>query len=216
MKYRTCPGCGWEYPFSFTKTKCKSCKTQFTEQICVGCKELKPTETFRKYKSGKNKGHIVLECKECNKTRREIWIKDNPEMKKARIKRVVVKRNARLEARFAEWLELTTLPFKPMTDAQWLETCAYFDGCAICGSEHIESRGFFLPFKEGGRYASWNMFPMCGTCATRTRSVKNPFRWVDNSVGTAKLSGLTPERGRKIIEYLTKQIEEASNVTPTD
>jgi hypothetical protein len=94
-----------------------------------------------------------------------------------------------------------------MSEQQWLEACNYFNGCAICGSEDIETREFFVPFSKGGRYTAWNMFPLCGKCAIHTKPAANPFIWLDDYLGKAKDLGLNDYRKERLIEYMLLQIE---------
>ena len=109
-----------------------------------------------------------------------------------------------------DWLEkLQKLPFKVMNEEEWLETCRYFGGCAICGNEYIETRHFFIPFEEGGRYAVWNMIPLCGSCAAGLpKSIGNPFKWFDKYFGNAEALGLNEERKNKLVSYLYNKMKE--------
>lgn len=63
-----------------------------------------------------------------------------------------------------------------LTEEEWLEACRYFEGCAYCGSEDISTRGFLIPFKDGGEYAAWNVLPLCDKCGTRSIRQPNIFR----------------------------------------
>lgn len=153
----------------------------------------------------------MLQCKPCILERTKKYAKDNPDKPRAAMARKRERANNISEAKYEKWLKLTELHFKPVTEEQWIEACSYFEGCAICGEEHIESRQFFVPFEEGGRYAAWNIFPMCGKCSTYARKIKNPFKWIDRSIGTASLLGLTPERSERLQAYLLSKIEEVTN-----
>jgi len=130
-----------------------------------------------------------------------------PEQNRQRVNMYIGQKRSIAGIKYADWLDLTNVEFKLMSEQEWLATCAYFDGCAICGEEYIETREFFVKFVEGGRYASWNMFPMCSNCATKVRLAANPFIWLDDYLGAAKKLGLTEERKQKLLEYFILQIE---------
>jgi hypothetical protein len=171
-----------------------------------------PTEDFYQYKSGQNKGCLSRVCKKCTAKKKYDHDLKNPKQKIIRNKRFANKRYTELEQQYEDWFDKLSIQFKPMTEEQWLETCRYFNGCAICGSEHIETRQFFVPFEEGGKYAIYNMFPMCGECSKHVRITANPFLWLDKSFGTAKyVLGLTEERRQKLVNYLLSQIERCKN-----
>jgi hypothetical protein len=204
---RKCPKCNWEFPGCFTKTKCRFCGTFFETQWCLKCQQFKPIENFYWYKTGKNAGYLTRVCKTCNAEIKKEWDELFPEQKRIRANRFVANKLQQINTKYEEWLDLSKIDFKPMTEDEWLATCAYFDGCAICGCEHIEAREFFVPFAQGGKYASWNMFPMCGKCAGAVQKYKNPFRWLDKNLGTAKELGLTEERKKRLLEYFILQIE---------
>lgn len=106
-----------------------------------------------------------------------------------------------------QWLGNPALKFNMLTEDQWLQTVSYFRGCAICDDEHVEARTFLLPFQKGGRYAPWNMLPMCGKCARYSRRMSNPFTWLRNSY-VAKTLGLTTERRKMIEEYFIQKVRE--------
>jgi hypothetical protein len=108
-------------------------------------------------------------------------------------------------------MDMSKIDFKPMSENEWLSVCAYFEGCAICGEEHIETRQFLVPFKDGGRYASWNILPMCEKCSGVAKKYDNPFRWLHKSLGNAYKMGLTDERKNKILEYFILQMERCKN-----
>lgn len=113
---------------------------------------------------------------------------------------------------YEKFMADATINFKPMTEKDWLQTCSFFNGCAFCGSEHIESRQFFVQFNKGGRYAPWNMIPTCGTCAGFRRNNMNPFTWLDNRIGNEHiLKVLNTERKERLMEFLFLQVEKVKN-----
>lgn len=103
---------------------------------------------------------------------------------------------------FNEWQDrISKIPrtCKTLTEDQWIEAVKYFDGCAICGSESIDTRGYFIPFKYGGRYCNWNIIPMCEKCATNAKRTPGYFL-VSRPVDMLK-----------IIDYLEERIDAALN-----
>ena len=50
-----------------------------------------------------------------------------------------------------------------MTEDEWHKRCTFFRGCAICGGP-IEVRAKYFPAYLNGRYAPWNVIPLCSTC----------------------------------------------------
>lgn len=80
--------------------------------------------------------------------------------------------NKELFVIFSNAIKKSLLPFMnttPMTEQEWLNTCRYFKGCAMCGKHDIQIRQFFIPRKEGGRYVAGNMIPMDPECANMFR-----------------------------------------------
>ncbi len=80
--------------------------------------------------------------------------------------------------RFDLWLEkVRQVPadYPTLTEAQWLEACSFFNGCARCYSEEIDTRGFFVGRELGGRYCDWNVIPLCAKCAKMWRLDKSMF-----------------------------------------
>lgn len=55
-----------------------------------------------------------------------------------------------------------------LSEKEWLRTCGFFNGCAICGGP-IEMRGKFFHSRRGGAYTPWNVIPLCEYCGTRGR-----------------------------------------------
>ena len=204
---RICPNCGHAYPSSFTGTKCKFCGTFFNEQYCIVCKRVFPKDVFYT----RSNGYLTRRCPECNRKNARDWDNAHPEKRLERVYRFMNKRAKKADLSYNQWIEATSNLQSPiMSEDEWLETCRYFGGCAICGNEHIESRQFFIPFNDGGKYTSWNMFPLCGKCAAKLPlSLGNPFRWFDRYFGNAEELGLNEERRQRLIKYLQKQVNKA-------
>ena len=56
---------------------------------------------------------------------------------------------------------LSNLQINTLTEDEWLKACNHFDGCAMCSSDSIDARGYFIAFKEGGKYNRCNILPLC-------------------------------------------------------
>jgi hypothetical protein len=67
--------------------------------------------------------------------------------------------------------------YPTLTEAQWLEACRFFDGCARCSSKEIDTRGFFIGKALGGRYCDWNIIPLCTRCAKMWQLDKSMFKY---------------------------------------
>lgn len=214
---RKCLTCNWEYPPTYNRNKCKYCGGSFdvpyisgprlpTEVKCLKCLETKPADQFNLMRHRGRLKHRDY-CKSCEKLRHKERQKRNPETYKASVRRRYLAAVDRINKKYEEWLETSDVPFKVLSEKEWLDTCRYFGGCAVCGSDAIEARTFFVPFKEGGKYAAWNMIPVCGTCGTEATLTSNPFKWLKGA--NARKLGMTPERAVKIVDYLEQQIERA-------
>jgi len=193
----TNPECGWEFPLSYNLGKCRFCKSFIDIHQCSDCGEWKYLNNFYI----KNNGYKDNICKLCRSVRGNAFKQENPEWDLQYNRRYHADRRAAANKIYEDWKASTQLPFKPMTEEQWLEACAFFNGCALCGNPHIEARQFFIHFEDGGRYAPWNMYPVCGTCADHKRVTDNPFSWID------KQHFIKPERKERLIEYFIMQIE---------
>lgn len=205
---RICPGCKWEYPWTFQGTLCTFCKTEFAEQFCNTCEVWKPSTEFyaRTYPNGKT--YRRKECKVCMRERKKAHDRANRDQRYARDRRFIDKRRETLKQQYDEWRErIAKLPMKPLSEQQWLTTCSYFGGCAICGNEHIETREYFIPFVDGGTYTVWNIYPMCGNCAIKSKQINNPFAKFDKYLGANTRLNMAPENRDKLVGYLQSQIE---------
>jgi hypothetical protein len=127
-----------------------------------------------------------------------------PEAHLNRSRRLIARHREQANKKYEEWMDLSKVDFKLLTEKEWTEACVFFGGCAICGSEHIETRHFFVDFREGGRYTAWNVFPMCGDCSKKVRNYKNPFVWLDKYIGSIDMP---KERIDRMLEYFLMQIE---------
>lgn len=155
MDTKTCEKCGWVLPMRHPANHCPICKTWFKEGICTKCG--KPV-TFYRY--GKRT------CKECY----DKYVRtprDNQAMQQRRVDF------------YNEWVEkISKIPkdYPTLTEDQWMEAVKHFNGCALCKSDDVDTRGYFIPFKNGGRYCDWNIIPVCDKCATEIRLNPNYFK----------------------------------------
>lgn len=194
---KRCKGCGWEYPMSSPLHKCRFCGTVFTEGLCGRCG--KYSDKLRKC------GRLV--CPDCMKLCVKEWYDGQSKQAEDALK---------------DWMSLVNkIPtgYHTLTNAEWLEACAFFDGCAMCDNPHINTRGFFLPFKTGGRYSRWNVIPLCEDCAKKYGNYTNPFRAFHKRLGQNRMSidkamehyYNADRRLNKIVSYLRPRLEDAAN-----
>lgn len=187
MSTRTCKHCGWVYPHSFVGTKCTICGTDFDERFCPVCKQLLPLSAFSKTRAT------------CHKCRR-------PYENAFREKRL-----GAMDIKFEEWLaKVKKVPknYPTLTEAQWLEACKHFDGCARCSSNDVDSRGFFIDASLGGRYCDWNIIPLCERCANTWNLTKSVFRYTEKRDYNNR-SHEYRESLAGIIEYLGGKLDNA-------
>lgn len=186
-EYIECPKCGWRVPISYQGTHCPICKTAYTSGYCRLCGRF----TNKLYHS-----HV---CHECFRTAHNTYRKYNNES--------LYKKNI---ATFESWCkQIKDLPFKPITEDEWIKICITLNGCALCGSEDITTRGFFIPYAYGGRYTTWNTIPLCETCARYWESSSNPFEKIDKNFHKAnKDKNINQIQCAKTIHYLHHRILE--------
>ena len=90
----------------------------------------------------------------------------------------------RAKWRFEDWQHNMKLaPTTTLTEEEWLETVAHFNGCAICGADEIVTRGFLIDPANGGMCTVWNVLPMCSDCSKRIILYPNIFRVFKTQVG---------------------------------
>lgn len=192
MNTKTCKRCGWVYPITQPGPRCKICGEPFEHVVCTRCGTVVS-------------GHDLIRshswCRKCyNESNRPYKPKYNKQRVEAR------------EARFEAWLEkIKQVPknYPTLTEAQWLEACKFFNGCARCNSEDIDTRGFFIVAKLGGRYCDWNIIPLCERCAKTWNTTTSVFvtalyrDWQNrNSEYRDQLE--------KIVEYLEVKLDAAT------
>jgi len=183
---KTCEGCGWVYPITHPDKRCRFCGTPFKKRICKLCGQ------FAEVAKGENI------CKKCKS--KKVMASTTPEQALAKLQRHRARVRKKNEDKFNAWLEMISKvrkPIKTLTEDEWIRACMHFGSCATCESSSIDARGMFIPFKFGGRYAAWNIIPICDKCATALKFQHNPFIRYESGI-------LDP-----IVEYLHPILEEA-------
>lgn len=190
MNTKTCKRCGWVYPITQPGTKCHMCGETFEYIVCRLCGDICDASKIAN-------GNL---CKKCHS-------KLSGRTFKQRYRR----RMDRLDSQFDEWLHKVSLVpknYPTLTENQWLEACRFFNGCARCNSEDIDTRGFFIVAKLGGRYCDWNVIPLCEKCAKTWNITKSVFI-------TAMLRDYQNrnteyrDQLKKIVEYLEVKLDAA-------
>ena len=203
MPTKTCKNCGWVYPITQPGSRCLICGAPFDLVICRECGEVKPIEQMMP----NNKTW----CRQCYNA----YAKVKHHEYNKRFKSIS-------EARYNAWLDkVHKVPtdYPPLTEAQWLEACEYFKGCARCASEDIDARGFFIGRSLGGRYCDWNVIPVCEHCAKIWALDLNVFTYTRNKElinrrrsakgGRQVYTGVTdsPTEFRDSLENIIKYLE---------
>lgn len=197
MNTKTCSGCGWVYPIQYNKPKCRFCGTAFEKRVCKDC------GTYTKLLPG------TAICSKC-KYRRDIIYTRGDECAHL----------LKAEKDLHDWLELVRkAKFNTLTQEEWLRACKHFGKCAMCPSESIDARGFFLPFKMGGRYAAWNIVPVCEFCATELKKHDNIFLTHNVGIAVARnnitkyvmRNNYKNDNFLRTVEYLKPLLKEAAN-----
>lgn len=199
MNTKTCKKCGWVYPAKTPYTTCRFCGRAFTDGICRICGE--PTDDLI---PGPNM------CRKCYNKQNAIYQK--------RVVRTTDERQKHyrqlskdVEDRFNKWCErLKGIRTHTLTEAEWLEACGHFGGCALCDNEDISARGYFIAFEDGGRYNACNVIPLCEKCATDIKYQTNPFRRLNPTLNRnlATSRGLSVEKLERAAEYLQSKMED--------
>lgn len=187
MNSRKCSTCGRIYPLNWNGKTCRFCHTPLPGGICPGCGE---------YVDRLQSGH----CTKCRSRLHAAW--------RAR-------KRGDSATRYKNWLnKIASLPkpYKTLTEDQWNKACRHFSGCAYCGEPEIVSRSMFIPFKNGGRYCSWNIIPACEKCETSIVREENPFLRMNTQInrsagGSARKLGLSEVTLQKIVDYLEGEMK---------
>lgn len=97
-------------------------------------------------------------------------------------------------------------------EEDWIKTCIILNGCAVCGSEDITTRGFFVPYAFGGRYTVCNTIPLCDTCMHYWETSPNPFEKTSTLFRkTNKYKKVNPVQFAKTVNYLHSRILEVQH-----
>lgn len=202
MSTKTCKGCGWVYPLITPYSTCRFCGRSFTEGICSIC--------------GERSDDIIPStkwCRKCYNKRNGVYQKrvihttdDNQKYYRRLCKEA--------DERFAAWIEqLKSITTHTLTEDEWLECCSYFGGCALCNSDQIDARGYFIRFEDGGKYNACNVIPICDKCATAIKYQSNPFRQMNPIINRnlATSRGYSLEKLEKVAEYLQSKMGGIAN-----
>lgn len=197
MNTKTCKGCGWIYPLITPYSTCRFCGRAFTEGICSVC--------------GEHSDDIIPStklCRKCYNKRNGVYQKrvlhttdDNQKYYRRLCKEA--------DERFAAWTkQLSSITTHTLTEDEWLECCSYFGGCALCNSDQIDARGYFIRFEDGGKYNACNVIPICDKCATAIKYQSNPFRQMNPLINRnlATSRGYSVEKLEKVASYLQSKI----------
>lgn len=205
MNTKTCKRCGWVYPITQPGNKCLICGERFDIFICKDC--------GRPFESNDRSGYT---CPECYKKR----LSGESAKKTARMKK-------RMRDRFDRWLEKVRLvpkDYPTLTEEQWLEACKFFNGCARCASDEIDTRGFFIGRELGGRYCDWNVIPLCTRCAKMWRLDKSMFVYAFHKDSVKKDKRYRPlgasdnkrefrDSLEKLVSYLEVRLDNAIGIS---
>lgn len=191
-----CTKCGWKFPSTHSATACRFCGTAFKQQLCSTCNTVKTDEDFNYIYDKRKQAYFRRhQCKACERIRTTV-----------RVKKLTIEQRELAKKLYADWIATTSkVPYKPLTEEEWLSTCKHFGGCALCGDKHIETRHFFIQYKEGGRYAPWNILPLCGKCSVK-RYDDNPFKSMYRKLKAA--NSIDQEVFTKLYDFFRKKVDE--------
>ena len=196
MNTKTCKKCGWVYPKVTPYTTCRFCGMSFTEGTCKKCGDY---------------SYDILPgtgwCRTCYNARQLVYQKGRDQSESNR--KVYEARCKEADERFAAWTgQLRAIKTHTLTEDEWMEACRHFGGCALCGADSIDARGYFIRFEDGGNYNACNVIPLCDKCATALKYQSNPFRQMNPYINRslAVWRGLSVDRLNKVAEYLQEKI----------
>lgn len=197
MDKRKCPKCGWIPGKGDNDRRCKLCGTLFEYRLCLYCHTVQKVYTENK-----------PICRECYLARQRV---NKTEVNR----RWKIKRTKKRVDAYEAWLKRTrSAPFKALSEADWLEACRYFGGCALCNNVEISARGYFIPYTMGGRYTAWNILPLCEQCTLETKYQLNPWlrldEYLNDSINSAR--GLGIKKVLTAAEYLERKLNESQSI----
>lgn len=194
MITKTCKNCGFTVDIECRTKTCPVCKTTFDENYCRIC---------GRYVRGSNLIRGTT-CRACYDT-----VVRKPDAER----RAYAKRASQYKAELNDWLsKIKKVPdnYPTLTEAQWIEACIYFGGCARCGNPDISSRNFFIRRRDGGRYCAWNIIPLCEECSLKLHVVNTNERAYNPFSAYRVESPPNTERLMKIKIYLEERLDEAT------
>lgn len=98
-----------------------------------------------------------------------------------------------------EWREkMLSTPPRFLTEDDWIDTCAEFNGCALCGFPDVEEKLLVVPTYAGGKLYTFNVIPTCRECALKVRTSQsiNPLKTFFT------IKDFKPELVEKVFSYL--------------
>lgn len=176
VELKTCVKCGYQMPKMSTKRICPACKTPWPlAGPCARC------GTYSD--SLMSSDHYCHECHSASNL--EIYHKMIEDTFK----------------QYKEWKDKVPKEYTLLTEEEWLSACSYFNKCPICNAGTIDTKMYFIPFRDGGKYTAWNILPVCEKCAVGIRINKcQPFEHIMR-VSSSRVAG------RKIIKEVTTFLE---------
>lgn len=190
-----CSGCGWVYPSTYDKPRCRFCGTKFVERVCPVCGKLGVPYRIES-----------PQCRDCYVTLYKAYGKAVVSTQRWREGEI-----QRAEVLYDDWIKrLKDATFAPLSEDEWLAACRHFNGCALCDSSDIAARGYFIQFVDGGRYTSWNILPMCEQCTTALKMQINPFKRLNPKLNknVPLYRGATFDKLMKAYEYLQERLDD--------
>ena len=128
-------------------------------------------------------------------------------------RRSVARRKERINKQYEDWVaSIKGKEYHPLTEDEWLDACRHFKKCAYCNTREINTRSMFIDFKDGGRYAAWNIVPSCEECALASKVLRNPFArmnrmYSNNQADCAAIKyNLSVSNLNKITDYLSSKM----------
>lgn len=187
---RTCDKCKWVFPAIYKPNTCQFCKGGIYPRPCSKCR----TPIYKD-----------VRCRECNNERMRDWARRNNDKTRQYARNQRIRKQQPYVESYDNWLERINVPAPQLKEPEWLRACSFFNGCALCAEEAIESRTFFIPYTVGGKYTAWNIFPTCGPCgeAVRERKDDNIFLWLYKKK-------YKPAYVHRLTEYLSQALDRSN------
>lgn len=205
-----CHKCGWVYPATYKRNVCKFCGGSVYRDIgpepgyCKDCGAY--CENIYTYQDHR--------CSKCHYYARIDKAKARPgyaEGRRASARKLLAKQAANADKAYEDWVaQLKQIQTHTLTEDEWMLACKHFGGCALCGADSIDTRMYFIRYKEGGKYNACNIIPACDKCANDLKKNPNPFRTMNQSLNESagRFRGQNKQRLKGIVDYLQARIEE--------